>query len=108
MPAVRTDVVERLAARDSTRTEADIQADIYALLTSGGLNLGSDQVARLEVATQDGTRRRLDVEIGHAVIEVKRDLRRHGVMEEAERQLAGYVATRTRAVGRVRVGHAKE
>jgi len=59
------------------RTEAELRGDIYALLTTGGVALEPHQVAKLEVPTKDGTRRRLDVEIGHPVIEVKNDLRKH-------------------------------
>ncbi|RBY92681.1 N-6 DNA methylase [Blastococcus sp. TF02A-30] len=87
-------VVRRLVLRDTVRTEADVQADIYALLT-GSLNLQPDQVVRLEVPTGDGTRRRLDVAVGHCVIEVKKDLRPGGIRRDAEIQLAGYVVDRT-------------
>lgn len=92
------DALTRLTESDPSRTEADIQADIYILLVSGGLNLKSDQVARLEVGTEDGTRRRLDIEVGSAVIEVKKDLDAHAVTERAERQLAGYLETRARTL----------
>ncbi|MDI6910478.1 N-6 DNA methylase [Nocardioides sp.] len=98
------DVVSRLASRDANRTEADLQADIYLLLTSGGLNIAPDHVAKLEVPAADGTRRRLDVEIGHAVIEVKKDLRAPGVLKDSEVQLAGYVATRSSVLGTRYVG----
>ena len=98
------DVVARLVSRDGTRTEADLQADIYVLLTSGNLRINPDQVARLEVPAADGTRRRLDVEIGHAAIEVKKDLRIAGMLEDAESQLAGYVASRTELLGTRYVG----
>ena len=76
-----------MVSRDAVRTEADVQADIYALLT-GWLNLQPDQVVRLEVPTGDGTRRRLDVAVGHCVIEVKKDLRPAGIRRDAEIQLA--------------------
>jgi hypothetical protein len=101
---VATDAVVRLAKRDSSRTEADVQADVYLLLTAGGLNLDTSQVARLEVGTGDGTRRRIDVEIGHCVIELKRDLRVAGVRADAEDQLAGYVQTQTEKLGSRYVG----
>jgi hypothetical protein len=93
--AAVSDAVQRLAARDTTRSEADLQADVYLLLTAGGLSLRPDQVARLEAPIGDGTRRRLDVEIGHCVIEVKKDLRLSGVLHDAEDQLSGYVTTQT-------------
>ncbi|MGC4815899.1 N-6 DNA methylase [Micromonospora sp. DT63] len=102
--AAATDAVKRLASRAAGRTEADLQADVYLLLTTGDLALDPTQVARLEVQTGDGTRRRLDVEIGHAVIEVKRDLRVSGIRNDAERQLAGYVASRSRLLGTRYVG----
>jgi len=71
IPQYAQELVRRLVTRDATRTEADIQADIQGLLTGGGLSLEPGQVVRLEVPTADGTRRRLDVEVGHCVIEVK-------------------------------------
>jgi hypothetical protein len=89
------DAVTRLVSRDATRTESDLQADIYALLVHGGLSLRADQVARLEVQLADGSRRRIDVEIGHCVIEVKKDLRITGVLESARAQLATYVAAQS-------------
>jgi hypothetical protein len=101
---VRAKIVTSLAARDPRRTEADLQGDIYALLTTGGLALEPHQVAKLEVPTKDGTRRRLDVEIGHAVIEVKKDLRKPSMKTDAEEQLAGYVAQQTKSLGTRYVG----
>ncbi|MFG3069904.1 N-6 DNA methylase [[Kitasatospora] papulosa] len=101
---VVVEAVSRLASRDSARTEADLQADLYMLLTAGDLSLGSGDVARLEVATGDGTRRRIDVEIGHCVIEVKKDLRPAGIHREAETQLAGYVTAQSNRLGTRYVG----
>ena len=46
-----------------------------------------------------GDRRRIDVEAGSTVIEVKRDLRRERAKREAEDQLAGYVESRTNQTG---------
>jgi len=97
-PAV-ADAVARLASRGKNRTEADAQADIYLLLTSGQLDLGSDEVVKLEAQVGDGTRRRLDVEVGHCVIEVKKDLRIASVRKDAEQQLAGYVRTQSERLG---------
>lgn len=93
--ALFVEAVRRLVSRDATRTEADLQADIYALLVHGGLSLNPDQVARLEVQLGDGSRRRIDVEIGHCVIEVKKDLRPTGVLEAARAQLASYVVAQS-------------
>ncbi|MEU4573608.1 N-6 DNA methylase [Nonomuraea sp. NPDC023979] len=86
------------------RPEADLQADIKQLLTTANLNILDAQVAVMEQPLRDGTRRRIDIEIGHAVIEVKRDLRRPGVMQEAIGQLKGYVEAQTYRLGTRYVG----
>ncbi len=104
MPNPGSEAVGRLARRDKKRTEAELQADIYVLLTAGGLQLDPDAVAKLEVQIGDGTRRSLDVEIGHCVIEVKKDLRVGGVRDEAVSQLAGYVTTQQTKTGSRYVG----
>jgi len=104
IPQYAQELVRRLVTRDATRTEADIQADIQGLLTGGGLSLEPGQVVRLEVPTADGTRRRLDVEVGHCVIEVKKDLRSPTIRRDAQTQLAGYVVDRSRLHGRRYVG----
>lgn len=92
MPTVDvTNAIQRLASRALTRTEADVQADLYLLLTSGSLALDAGDVVKLEVQVSDGTRRRIDVEVGLCVFEVKKDLRPSGIRADAEAQLAGYV-----------------
>ena len=88
------EAVQRMVARGTIRTEADVQADIYVVLTSGALNLGEDQV-KLESPSGDGTRRRLDVEVGLCAIEVKKDIRPAGIRAEAIVQLASYVSLRS-------------
>ena len=60
------ETVTRLARRKPARPEAEIQADIYLLLTSAGLGLGTDDVVKLESPVADGTRRRIDIEAGNA------------------------------------------
>lgn len=91
-------IVGRLAAQ-TTRPEATTQADIYALLTEADIGLGTDEVVTMEAQVGDGTRRRIDVEIGQCVIEVKKNL--HGAdLPSAEEQLSGYVEQRSEAVGR--------
>lgn len=64
------------------------------LLLAGGLDLEVDQVVKLESQVGDGTRRRIDVEVGRVVIEAKRDLRRSTIVVDAEAQLAGYLNQR--------------
>lgn len=98
-----TALVSRLAARGGQRTEADIQSDVRSFLLTADLNLHAGQV-KLEAPTGDGTRRRLDVEAGLCVVEVKRDLRKGNVLTDAVTQLAGYVHTRTVQMGRRYVG----
>lgn len=98
------EAVNRLSSRSKTRTEADIQADAYILLTSGALNLGTDEVVKLEKQVGDGTRRRLDIEVGRCAIEVKKDLRVGNVRAEAENQLAGYVKTQSQKLNTRYVG----
>ena len=97
------EIVARLASRKPIRPEAGIQADIYALLTSANLGLASDDLLEMEVPVADGTRRRIDIEAGHVVIEVKKDLR-VGNLADYEQQLAGYVQQRNNEMGSRYVG----
>lgn len=92
------DLFARLAGTTaSARTEADIQSDIKTLLvdpTSGF------ELPRLEVPTEDGTRRRIDIALGATVIEVKRSLDQdQGTLASYASQLRGYVENRTEVVG---------
>jgi SAM-dependent methyltransferase len=92
---IQVDLVEllrRVARRTPNRTEADVQSDIQSLLLFGGLNLDDPQV-RLESPAPG--QRRIDVEIGRSVIEIKKDLSVGNVRTEAIEQLAGYVRDRT-------------
>ena len=97
-------VLDRIRRRDPSRPEAQLQADIYQLLTMGVMNLGVEEVAKLEVQTNDGTRRRLDIEIGHCCIEVKRDLRTGNVLAAGRDQLSGYVKKQAETFGTRYVG----
>lgn len=83
------EVVRRLVAPEHRRSEADIQAGVRDLLLQGDLDLLDDHV-RLEAPARN--RRRVDVEVGSAVIEVKKDLGRG--LEAAREQLAGYLQDR--------------
>jgi hypothetical protein len=89
------ELVQRLAARDAPRTEAEVQADLRSLLLTAPLNLVDPQV-RLEAPAGS---LRIDVEVGRTVIEVKKDLRIGHVAVEALTQLAGYVASREASLG---------
>ncbi|MFG1826566.1 N-6 DNA methylase [Microbispora bryophytorum] len=97
------DLLGRLANRDRVRSEATLQADIRQLLLAGGLGLAEHDLD-VELETQVGDRRRIDIEVGFTVIEVKRDLRSATVLKTAENQLAGYVRTRNEQTGQRYVG----
>ena len=88
------------------RTEADVQSSIKVLLLAAPFSLAEtdldDQVVLLE--SQAGSGKRIDVEMGATVIEVKKDLRVGNVLPEAVTQLAGYVAQREATVAHRYVG----
>jgi len=94
--------VERLVNPPKNVTEADIQSDIRLALLSGALQLDSGDVVSLESPTEDGTQRRIDIEVGYTLIEVKKRLGR--VTEAEQAQLAGYLATRTAKTGATYAG----
>jgi SAM-dependent methyltransferase len=96
-------VLGRLANRDRVHTEATVQADIRQLLLSGGLGL-EDHDLEVDLEAPVGGRRRIDIEVGFTVIEVKKDLRKAAVVKEATKQLAGYVASRAEQTGQRYVG----
>lgn len=95
-------LIGELARRDAPRTEAMVQADVRELLLSADLGLDEQQVVELEA--QVGDRRRIDVEAGFAVIEVKKDLRKGNVRAGAVEQLAGYVQHRSEQLGQRYIG----
>ena len=99
-------LARRLANRDSSRTEANVQSDLHALLLAAPLELEEHDLRYLEIVLeqQAGARRRIDVEAGLCVFEVKRDLRKGNVRADAVDQLAGYVASRTRDMNQRYVG----
>ena len=94
----RDTLVIKLATRDRFRTESDIQSDIQTLLLHGGLSLTDPQVF-LESQLQDGTARRIDVESGATLFEVKRSLLNPDAVKGYEKQLEGYVNTRIEQTG---------
>jgi hypothetical protein len=96
-------VLDRLVNRDRVHSEATVQSDIRLLLLAGGLGL-EDHDLDVDLETQVPGRRRIDIEVGFTVIEVKKDLRKAAVVKDAVKQLAGYVASRTEATGQRYVG----
>jgi SAM-dependent methyltransferase len=81
-----------------------VQADVRSLLLAAPLHLAEGDLRDVVLESPVGDRRRIDVETGTTVIEVKRDLRRGGVRDEAVAQLAGYVEAREREMERRYVG----
>lgn len=100
--AILLDLFRRLVVRNDRRTEAEIQADVRQFILTAPFELEVADVISLESPL--GDRRRIDVEAGSTVIEVKRDLRREKVRREAEEQLAGYVEVRMAQTGLRYVG----
>ncbi|WP_181007286.1 N-6 DNA methylase [Streptomyces sp. SM1] len=96
-------VLARLVDRKPMRSEATLQADVRQLLLEGGLNLDENDLS-VDLETQVGDGRRIDVEIGFTAIECKRDLRSAKILKDAEKQLEGYVRTRAEQVGQRYVG----
>lgn len=98
------DIFQRLVRRNPRRSEADIQADVRQFILSAPFELEAGDLTDVTLESPVGDRRRIDVEAGCAVIEVKRDLRRDRTKKEAEEQLAGYVDFRIRETGLRYVG----
>ncbi|WP_433344206.1 N-6 DNA methylase [Micromonospora sp. CA-111912] len=95
--------MSRIADRDRLRSEATLQADVRQLLLTGGLNL-SEHDMTVDLETQVGDGRRIDVEVGFTVIEIKKDLSSTAALRDAIRQLTGYVKTRTQQTAQRYVG----
>ena len=65
--------------RNPRRTEAEIQADVRQFILSAPFELEPGDLADVSLESPVGDRKRIDVEAGSTVIEVKRDLRRERV-----------------------------
>ncbi len=98
MPTSHSDTFSRLVARDSRRTEAEIQADVRQFILDAPFELEEEDLCLVHLESQLGDRRRIDVEVGATVIEVKRDLRSERIRRDAEEQLAGYVELLSRSI----------
>jgi hypothetical protein len=74
MPTAAVDldaVVARLADRLLGRTEANVRSDLHLLLTAAPLGLGEEDLQDIVLEAPAGQRRRIDVEVGFTVFEVK-------------------------------------
>ena len=98
------DALKALATVSPTRTEADIQSDVKALLVAGDFLPGETPL--LESQAGDGSGGRIDVELGSLVIETKKriDPKKKSALTKAEDQLAGYLATRESQSGHLYAG----
>lgn len=85
------------------RSEATIQADVRMLLLDPHLGLLEENL-EVDLETPVGDRKRIDIEFGCTVIEVKRSLATPSAIAAATVQLSGYVATRAAEVGQRYVG----
>lgn len=95
----RLAIVGRLAGGGVSRSEATIQSDVRMLLLDAELGLDEPQ---LETLVGEG--KRIDIEVGATVIEVKKSLASATARDAARAQLAGYVVTRTKELGARYVG----
>ncbi|RWH97191.1 MAG: hypothetical protein EOQ89_26315 [Mesorhizobium sp.] len=86
MPTSIHDTFARLVTRDNRRTEAEIQADVRQFILDAPFELEEDDLSLVQLESQLGDRRRIDVEVGATVIEVKRDLRSERIRREAEQR----------------------
>lgn len=98
------DTFQRLVVRNPKRTEAEIQADVRQFILSAPFELEPGDLHDVNLESPVGDNRRIDVEAGSTVIEVKRDLRKEKTKREAEEQLAGYVDVRMNQTGLRYVG----
>ena len=100
----RSAIIGRLVAKTGVRSEATIQSDVRMLLLDPELGLADhDMDVQLETHVGD-QHRRIDVETGRTVIEVKRSLSSGTSINHAVAQLTDYVVTRTNEVGQRYVG----
>ncbi len=93
------ELLAQIARRDHTRSEATLQADIRQLVLTAPLSLSAEDVVTADLETPVGIRRRIDIEVGSCLIEVKRDLSAGSVLPDAIEQLADYLAARQKATG---------
>lgn len=96
--------MDRLVAKTGgVRSEATIQSDVRMLLLDPELGLAEDDLD-VQLEAQVGRQRRIDVEVGCTVIEVKRSLHSSPIIATALEQLTDYVETRTAEMGQRYVG----
>jgi hypothetical protein len=93
------ELLAQIARRDPTRSEATLQADIRQLVLTAPLSLWAGDVVTADLETLVGVRRRIDIEVGSCLIEVKRDLSAGCVLPDAIAHLGAYLADRQKETG---------
>ncbi len=93
------ELLARIARREPSRSEATLQADIRQLILDAPLSLAAGDLANADLETPVGVRRRIDIEVGSCLIEVKRDLAAGSVLLDAIAQLADYLTARQQETG---------
>jgi hypothetical protein len=93
------ELLAQIARRDPTRSEATLQADIRQLVLTAPLSLKAENVVTADLETPVGVRRRIDIEVGSCLIEVKRDLSAGNILTDAIGQPADYLAARQKVTG---------
>jgi hypothetical protein len=92
-------LLAQISRRDYTWSEATLQADIRQLLLTAPLSLSDDNVVTADLETPVGVRRRIDIEVGSCLLEVKRDLSAGSVLPDAIEQLTYYLVARQKETG---------
>jgi hypothetical protein len=93
------ELLAQIARRDATRSEATLQADIRQLILTAPLSLSAEHLVTADLETPVGVRRRIEIEAGSCLVEVKRDLSAGTVLQDAVAQLADYLAARQNETG---------
>ena len=93
------ELLAQISRRDNTRSEATLQADIRQLLLMAPLSLSTENVVNANLETPVGIRRRIGIEMGSCLIEVRLDLSAGNLLPEAIVQLADYLSARQNETG---------
>src|SRR4051794_500228 len=93
------ELLPQIARRAPAGSEPTPQPDIRQLVLPAPLSLSAGNVVTADLETPVGVRRRIDIEAGSCLIEVKRDLSAGSVLPDAIQQLADYLAARQKETG---------
>ncbi len=98
------ELVDRIRNTETPRTEATLQADVRQLLLEAPIGLDESDLREVNLEAPLGDRRRIDIETGTCVIEVKKRLLNPRVVADAVDQLQGYLQVRRSQTGLRYVG----